>query len=219
MSDPAYNVGVIVTIDGVAASGKSSVAARVAAALGVPFLSSGLLYRAATHLAQEADLSLTDEAPLLAHLNTHPVTLHPQVGGNEAWQGERDLTPHLHTAQVDAGVSPVALLPGVRAWVNAQLRQAAPPFVAEGRDMGTAVFPHATAKFFLTADPTVRARRRAAERPQDVAAIEAALRARDAHDAAQSVPAEDAELLDTSHLNLDEVVNHILAAVRRTERA
>ena len=209
----------IVTIDGVAASGKSSVTARVAAALGLPFLSSGLLYRAATHLAQQSDLSLTDEAAVLAHLEAHPVTLRPLPGGNQAWQGGRDLTPELHTAQVDAGVSPVARLPGVRAWVNAQLGQVPPPFVAEGRDMGTAVFPQAGAKFFLTAAPAVRARRRAAERPQEVAAIEAALRARDAQDAAQSVPAADAELLDTSDLGLDEVVEHILTAIRRLERA
>lgn len=212
-------LGVIVTIDGVAASGKSSVAGRVAQALGVPFLSSGLLYRAATHIALTEGLDPGDQAALLPALNAFPVLLRPLVGGNQVWRGNIDLTPSLHTAEVDAQVSEVALLPAVRAWVNAQLQRAEPPFVAEGRDMGTAVFPQAQAKFFLTAAPAVRARRRSAEREQDLAAIEAALLARDAHDAAQSVPAADAKLLDTSHMSLDEVVQHVLDAVAARGRA
>ncbi|MFC4638787.1 (d)CMP kinase [Deinococcus hohokamensis] len=203
----------IVTIDGVAASGKSSVASGVARALGVPYVSSGLLYRAATLLGQEAGLDLTDAAELLLHLRSRPLRLEPLAGGNRVWQGDRDLTPDLHASGVDSGVSVVAAHPDVRAWVDGQLRALTAPFVAEGRDMGTNVFPEAPAKFYLTASPRVRAERRARERPEDVEAIEAALSRRDALDMAQSAPAPDAQIIDTGPLTLDGVIGVILAAL------
>lgn len=208
-----YTGRVIVTIDGVAASGKSSVASGVARALGVPFVSSGLLYRAATLLALEAGVPL-DEAPaLLAHLHAHPLRLEALSEGNRVWCGDRELTDGLHSSRVDGGVSRVAALPEVRAWVDAQLRALPAPFVAEGRDMGTHVFPQADAKFYLTASPRVRAERRARERPEDVLAIEAALIERDHRDRAQSAPAPDARLIDTGTLPLDGVIGAVLAAL------
>ncbi|MBZ9750024.1 (d)CMP kinase [Deinococcus sp. HMF7604] len=203
----------IVTIDGVAASGKSSVSAGVAQALGVPYVSSGLLYRAATLLGLEAGTDLGDAAALLACLEAAPPRLEPLASGNRVWQGGRDLTPDLHSSRVDSGVSVVAALPGVRAWVDAQLRALPQPFVAEGRDMGTAVFPQAGAKFYLTASPRVRAERRASERPEEVDAIEAALVERDRLDTLQSVPAEDAQVIDTGGLSLQGVINTILNAL------
>lgn len=205
----------IVTIDGVAASGKSSVSSGVARALGIPYLSSGLLYRAATLLALEDDADLNDEPSVLAALKTHPIRLEPLAEGNRVWQQERDLTDDLHSTRVDHGVSVVAVLPGVRAWVNEQLRQVSPPFVAEGRDMGTNVFPHAAAKFYLTASPRVRAQRRAQERPEDVDAIEAALIRRDDLDRVQSAPAKDAQVIDTGPLDLDGVIQAILKRVMK----
>lgn len=201
----------IVTIDGVAASGKSSVSSGVARALGVPYVSSGLLYRAATLLGLEAELDLHAAAGLLAHLRTRPLRLEPLAGGNRVWQGERELTGELHSTRVDSGVSVVAALPEVRGWVDAQLRALPAPFVAEGRDMGTNVFPHAQAKFYLTASPRVRAQRRASERPEDVPAIEAALVRRDLLDRVQSAPAPDAVVIDTGPLTLDGVVQAVLA--------
>ncbi|WP_199776942.1 (d)CMP kinase [Deinococcus sp. NW-56] len=204
----------IVTIDGVAASGKSSVASGVARALGIPYVSSGLLYRAATLLGLEAGLALTDAAGLLAHLHATPLRLEPRAEGNRVWAGERELTEELHSSRVDAGVSAVAALPEVRAWVDAQLRALPEPFVAEGRDMGTNVFPHAEAKFYLTASPRVRAERRAKERPEDVSAIEAALTERDRMDTVQSAPAPDARVIDTGPLTLGEVIGMVLAEVR-----
>lgn len=205
----------IVTIDGVAASGKSSVSSGVARALGVPYLSSGLLYRAATLLALDDQADLNDEAAVLAALKAHPIRLEPLAEGNRVWQGTRDLTDDLHSTRVDHGVSVVAVLPGVRAWVNEQLRQVPPPFVAEGRDMGTNVFPHAAAKFYLTASPRVRAQRRAQERPEDVDAIEAALIRRDDLDRVQSAPAGDAHVIDTGPLDLDGVIQAILTRVMK----
>ncbi|WP_216321117.1 (d)CMP kinase [Deinococcus aestuarii] len=203
----------IVTIDGVAASGKSSVASGVARALGIPYISSGFLYRAATLLALEAGLPLSDPAALLALLRERPLRLEPLARGNRVWQGGRDLTPGLHSSRVDAGVSAVARLPEVRAWVDAQLRALPAPFVAEGRDMGTNVFPQADAKFYLTASPRVRAERRAQERGEDAGTIEAALTERDRRDAAQSAPAPDARVIDTGPLTLDGVIAAVLAAL------
>lgn len=203
----------IVTIDGVAASGKSSVASGVARALGVPYVSSGLLYRAATLLGQEAGLDLHHAAGLLSHLHARPLRLEPLAAGNRIWQGTRELTADLHASGVDSGVSVVAAHPEVRAWVDQQLRALPAPFVAEGRDMGTNVFPQAPAKFYLTASPRVRAERRARQRPEDVAAIEAALTRRDALDTAQSAPAADAHVIDTGPLTLEGVIESILAAL------
>ncbi len=201
------------TIDGVAASGKSSVASGVARALGIPYVSSGLLYRAATLLGLERGLDLGDAAALLTHLRANRVRLEPRAEGNRVWVGGRELTAELHSSRVDAGVSRVAALPEVRAWVDAQLRALPEPFVAEGRDMGTNVFPHAEAKFYLTASPRVRAERRAKERPEDVPAIEAALTERDLLDAAQSAPAPDARVIDTGALTLEGVIAAVLAGL------
>jgi cytidylate kinase len=203
----------IVTIDGPSASGKSSVARRVAEALGVPYLSSGLLYRAAAFLALRAGVDPGDEAGLLGLLQRFRVRLVPGKENRVLAEGE-DLTPSLHTLEVDRVVSEVARLPGVRAWVNERLKEVPPPFVAEGRDMGTAVFPEAPHKFYLTARPEVRAKRRAKERPQAYEAILQDLLRRDEKDKAQSAPAPDALLLDTSDLTLEEVVAWILERVR-----
>lgn len=208
----------IVTIDGVAASGKSSVASGVARALDIPYISSGLLYRAATLLALEDGSDLTDAAALLMLLDASELRLEPLASGNLIYLGaglERDLTTDAHTSVVDAGVSAVAQLPELREWVNARLRLLTPPFVAEGRDMGTAVFPQAQAKFFLDASPRVRAIRRVKERLEDVDAVEAALIARDAKDRRQSKPADDALNVDTSLLNLEEVIELVLSNTKQ----
>lgn len=215
MARPRYTaLLMIVTIDGVAASGKSSVSSGVAQALGVPYVSSGLLYRAATLLGLEADLDLRGAPDLLKLLGTHPVRLEPLAGGNRVWQGERDLTDDLHSTRVDRGVSVVAALPEVREWVDAQLRALPEPFVAEGRDMGTNVFPHAPHKFYLTASARIRAERRARERPEDVPAIEADLQRRDELDTVQSAPAPDALVIDTGPLDLQGVIDTILNRLR-----
>ena len=209
----------IVTIDGVAASGKSSVASGVARLLNIPYLSSGLLYRAATWAALEHGLSL--EGPgaagdLLRLLQGweeagEPLTLRPMAEGNQVWQGGRDLTGGLHTEEVDAQVSAAAAVPELREWVNAQLRGLTPPFLAEGRDMGSAVFPQAEYKFYLDASPRVRAERRVKERQQDVESVEAALRLRDERDARQSAPAPDALHIDTGSGTLAEIIAQVMA--------
>jgi len=203
----------VITLDGPAASGKSSVARLVAERLGVPYVSSGLLYRAATRLAQAHGADLRDEAAIMRLLETLQVRLEAPVGLPNRVRVGGVVLSDLHTDAVDAGVSAVARHPRVRAWVDARLRELEGVFVVEGRDMGTAVFPKAVHKFYLSAPPEVRAARRVGERAADLPEVTEALRRRDALDRAQLRPADDAQHLDTRDLTLAEVVARVLEAV------
>jgi cytidylate kinase len=207
----------VVTFDGPAASGKSTVARRVAAALGWPFVSSGLLYRAATALVLRASADPDDVDAIVATLERHSVTLLPGLAGDVLTIDGRDAAADVQTHDVDRVVSRVARHPRVRAWVLARLREMPVPFVIDGRDMGSVVFPNASAKFYLDAAPDVRAARRLGERGANLAEITAALRRRDEADAAQLLPAADAMHLDTGPLTLEEVVGWVLR--RLDERA
>ena len=205
----------VITLDGPAASGKSSVARLVAEALGVPYVSSGLLYRAATYLAQANEVPLTAEGALMGLLAGVQVGLETRVGlpNRIRLGGELLGEGLLHSDRVDAGVSVVARHPQVRAWVDARLRELTGTFVVEGRDMGTAVFPGAAHKFYLDAPAEVRAARRTGERHADLGAVAAALRRRDALDAAQLRPAADARHINTGALPLAGVVDEVLRAL------
>jgi cytidylate kinase len=208
---------IIVTIDGPAASGKSSVARRVAQELGIAFVSSGLLYRAAACLALKHEVPPTDEHAVLELLGRCRVSLDaPHDAPNCICVDDQDISGDLHTDEVDQNVSAVAKHPQVRGWVNQCLRHVQGSFVIEGRDMGTAVFPHATHKFYLNATPEVRASRRVGERGSSLEHITAALRRRDELDAKQLEPAPDAVHVDTSNLTMDEVVARVLEHIRAT---
>ncbi|MGQ9511252.1 MAG: (d)CMP kinase [Thermaceae bacterium] len=208
----------VITIDGPSASGKSTVAHHLAQALGIPYLSSGLLYRAAALVALEAfgpeAIPSLSEGSLLQRLREKEIHLRPDPQGNRVVIGGVDRTPELHTPGVDRAVSHLARLPMVRDWVNAKLRQTPPPFVAEGRDMGRVVFPEARYKFYLTASPEVRAKRRVKERPQAYEEVLRDLLRRDELDQAQSLPAPDALILDTSQMGVEEVVAWILERIQ-----
>lgn len=205
----------IITIDGPAASGKSSVARAVADALHIPFVSSGLLYRAATLLVLEAGIDPAEETKVLELLNASEVSLQAlPIEANRVFVGGEDVSAALHTDDVDAAVSAVAKHGKVRDWVRERLRDVAGSFVIEGRDMGSVVFPGATHKFYLTAPVTVRATRRVGERAGGLADVAAALRRRDSLDAAQLAPAPDALLVETGGLTLEGVVEHILQTVQ-----
>lgn len=200
----------VVTFDGPAASGKSSVAVRVADTLGLPVVSSGLLYRAATFLAERDGVDLDDPDAVLGCVVGRRVDLEPGILGNRVVVDGSDVTDRLHTDEVDGSVSAVARHPAVRSWVGERLRAIPPPFVIDGRDMGSVVFPDASHKFYLTASAEVRARRRVGERAADLGRVAEAIRRRDALDAVQLAPAPDALVLDTSPLTLDEVVATVL---------
>ncbi len=216
----------VVAIDGPAASGKSSTAKWVARELGLRHVDSGSLYRAATAAAlrREPDASKWTEAMVLAaakpvHLEPGDTTFHPYLG-------DEDLETELRGKDVTANVSLVAQMPGVRAWVNAQVQAAAEghAIVVDGRDMGTAVFPRARVKIFLVADSWERARRRLVQRLQrapgddEIAAEVEALVQRDLKDEAQTQQAPDAILIDTTALTQEEQVDRIVAMARQAMR-
>jgi CMP/dCMP kinase len=209
----------IITIDGPAASGKSSVAKGIAERLRIPFVSSGLLYRAATYLALKHGLSPSDEASLLELLKNCHITLKAKSGeANEIFLDDKDITSFLHTDSIDINVSVVAKLPHIRHWVDDRLREIRGSFVIDGRDMGTVVFPHAPYKFYLDAPVAIRAQRRVGERVADLENVTEALKRRDVLDAEQSKPAPDAVHVDTEHLNLAQVIDHILAYIQGERR-
>jgi cytidylate kinase len=203
----------VITIDGLAASGKSSVAKGIAKTLGVPYVSSGLLYRAVTFAALQHDLNLEHEAKILEWLEKNNLKLELKNDINLAYLNGQDITEQCHSSLVDANVSLVAHHPNVRAWVNATIRALPKPFVAEGRDMGSVVFTDASVKLFLTASSDNRAKRRSLERPEDVERIKDMIDARDASDAINSGAASDAIVIDTENLNLEEVIAASLRAI------
>ncbi len=213
MKAMATDTRTVITLDGPAASGKSSVARLLAQRLGVAYVSSGLLYRAATLTALESGVDPDSETQMARLLAASAVRLIPQPDGNRVEVDGRDVTAWLNTDAVDAAVSAVARQEGVRAWVNERLRELEGSFVIDGRDMGTAVFPRATHKFYLTAPVEERARRRLSERSGDLESIAEALRQRDALDAKQSVPALDAVHVDTGPLNLSQVVERVAGLI------
>jgi cytidylate kinase len=212
----------IVTIDGPAGAGKSSAARGLAQRLGFEFLDTGAMYRAVTLAALRAGLDLRDEgalARLVAGLNLE------MPPGRVVLDGE-DVTVLIRTAEVTAASAAVADSPAVRRRLVELQRAAAAgqDMVSEGRDQGTVVFPDAACKFFLTADPVERARRRQREMEERGEAVEPAvlrqaLEDRDRRDAARDLapmrPAADALVLDSTHLRLDQVVDRLEAEVRR----
>jgi cytidylate kinase len=212
----------IIAIDGPAASGKSSTAQWVADRLAIRHVDSGSLYRALTAAALEAQPSADEwsEAGVLAQavrvgLTPAGRSFSPLLDGEPA--GDR-----IRTAEVTRHVSTIAAMPGVRVWVNGQVRSAADrhDVVVDGRDMGTAVFPDAPLKIFLVADPWERARRRLIQRldrspsDEEVAEETDRLVQRDARDATQTVPARDAVVVDTTYLTQEEQVERIVALAR-----
>lgn len=201
----------IITIDGPSASGKTSVAKRVAQRLGIPYISSGLLYRAVALMCLLENISAEE---IEGHLQKHRLELKPTPTQNLVFLDGHEVSEALHNLEVDQMVSAVAVRPAIREYVNQVLRQITPPFVVDGRDMGSTVFPQARYKFYLTARPEVRAQRRAPERSAAFDTVLAEIIRRDEADQRQSAPAKDAIILDTSHLDLDEVVKRVLEYIQ-----
>ena len=209
--------GILVTIDGPAGSGKSSVARQVAGRLGVVNLNTGAAYRAAALLALREGADLSD-GPKLAVLASR-VSLDPDGASID---GRRVDEPDLRTPEVSAAASRVSVNAGLRGVLLPVQRAAAEEArgrggaVVEGRDIGTVVLPDAELKVFLSADPEERARRRARQtgRESELDRIREAIQVRDRQDSEREVsplrPAEDAVVLDTTALSLEEVVTRVL---------
>lgn len=204
----------IVAIDGPAGAGKSTVARRLAERLGFRYLDTGAMYRAVTWLALERSLDLED-GPALGRLSQeNPVDLDEE--GRVTIAGA-DVTDAIRRPEIDRVVPVVARHPEVRRIMRRRQRDLADlgNAVIEGRDIGTVVAPDADVKVYLNADAAVRAQRRQAERP-DIGgdALATDLRLRDESDAARMQPAEDAERIDTTTLDVEDVVERIEQLIR-----
>ncbi|MDQ6776303.1 MAG: (d)CMP kinase [Actinomycetota bacterium] len=199
----------LIAIDGPAGAGKSTVARGVADALGFTYLDSGAMYRSVALAAAQRGEAPAAVAPSL------------RIGlGDRVTIDGSDVTEAIRTPEVSEAASQAAADPAVRQAMIAEQRRmvSSGNWVAEGRDIGTVVAPDADVKVFLTASPQERAQRRAAETGADADAVLAGQSRRDERDRTRAhsplVPADGAAVLDTTGLDVDEVVARILALVR-----
>ena len=207
----------VITIDGPSASGKGTVAERVASELGFHYLDSGALYRLAALYALHDGVSWEDENGIARLAAQLPAAFHD----NKIWLNDHDVSAVIRAEDIGMGASKIAALPQVRAALLARQRdyQQAPGLVADGRDMGSVVFSNAQLKVFLTASAEVRAERRYKQlmvkgESANLLQIRQDIFDRDARDASRSVAPlrqePDALLLDTSTLTIDQAVKQVL---------
>jgi cytidylate kinase len=204
----------IVAIDGPAGAGKSTVARLLAERLGFRYLDTGAMYRALTWLALREGMPLGDGEPLGVLARRSPVVF-DELG--RVFIGGEDVTSAIRQARIDRMVSVVARHKEVREVMRERQRELAGGgnAVVEGRDIGTVVLPGAEVKIYLKADTEVREARRQAERPDIGAdALATDLRARDKLDRERMQPAADAELIDTTELEVEDVVAQIEELIR-----
>jgi cytidylate kinase len=228
--------GIVIAIDGPSASGKSSTARAVARRLGFAHLDSGSLYRGVTLVAiREAEridpsvedpLAVLDAGTLVRLAEDRGLQLFPDGEGFAAYLGGEPADAAIRGHEVTARVSAVSALPEVRGWINGQLRElvrAGRNVVIDGRDIGTAVFPDADLKVFLTATAEARAGRRISQRggrvdPAELEREAGRLAARDHADSTRAVAplrkAEDAVEIDTTELTFEEQVSRIVELAR-----
>ena len=214
----------IIAIDGPAGAGKSTVTRQVAKRLGLVYLDTGAMYRAVTWLLQSLDLPVQESKALQQALSDLELRLEAQPQGDQlVWVNGKNVTEQIRTAEITAGVSAVAALPSVRNALTAQQRRlgASGGLVAEGRDIGTAVFPNAELKVYLTATVAERARRRSSDLIQrglplpDLQQLEQEINTRDQLDSTRAVAplckAADALELVSDGMSIEQVVQQIVS--------
>ena len=206
----------VIVLDGPAGAGKSTVAREVARRLGLPFLDTGAIYRTITLVMQRKGIPPADSGELRETLEDFSISF----SDTRVFVGDDDVTDAIRTPDIDAGVSPYSALPVVReALLGFQRSKKEFGLVAEGRDMGTVVFPDADLKIFLTASPEQRAQRRCSERAAkgehtDYEETLKKVMERDSidltRDTAPLKPADDAIRLDTTGMPFEEVVSAVM---------
>jgi cytidylate kinase len=216
---------VIIAIDGGAASGKSAVGRRVAESLGLPFVDSGLMYRAVTKLAIDSGVDVGDADAVAALARS----VNLRVDGDRIWADGVELTDGIYTPDHADALPRVSAIRGVReALVEKQRRLGEGGVVMAGRDIGTVVFPDADHKFFLTASLDEKVRRRAAQFARrgehvDDEAMRREVEARDRVDTERAIaplrPAPDASVVETDNVDVDQVVDLILRHVGGRQNA
>jgi cytidylate kinase len=216
----------VITIDGPSGSGKGTVSRAVAKALGWSLLDSGALYRLVALGGRRASISLDDGAALGQLAGRFNIRFGSTESGDEVvWLDGQDVTWAIRTEEAGSDASKVAALPVVRAaLLDRQRRFAVPPgLVADGRDMGTVVFPHADLKIFLTASPAERALRRYKQLKEkgvaaNLAALSLEIAERDRRDSTRTasplVASADATMLDTTGMSVDGVIGRVLEIAR-----
>lgn len=212
----------VIAIDGPSASGKGTVAQLVAQQLGYHYLDSGALYRIVAHAAKLQHISWQDAQAVAAIIDT----LHIEFKCGDIFLNQQNVSDEVRSEEIGKGASQVAVHPAVRGGLmdlQRSFRQA-PGLVADGRDIGTVIFPDAGTKIYLTASAEIRAERRykqllAKGINADVLEILQDLKERDARDqqrtAAPLMQAEDAELLETNQLSISEAVEKVMQKITK----
>ncbi|NGX55254.1 MAG: Cytidylate kinase [Chlamydiae bacterium] len=218
----------IITIDGPAGTGKTTIAEKVAAKLDYRYFDTGAMYRAVTYLIINDKINLGNESELETLLKQFQFDIRKDEGNKRYFVEDQDVTTVIRSREVTQHVSEVSAKPIIRAaLVEIQRRFGKKgDTVFEGRDMGTVVFPEAELKIFLTARPAVRAERRYLELKDSVTQstqedVLQELLKRDHFDSTREASplkqAEDAHLIDTSDLTIEQVVDRILALIKRSK--
>lgn len=205
----------VIAIDGPAASGKSSVARELARQLDFVYVNSGAMYRAVTWSVLDRRIKATDKEAIAKFIDAAKLDGKFIDREFRLLIDDVDLTPHLHEERVNVEVSRVSIVLEVRRRLVERMREsaAAHDLVIEGRDIGSVVFPGTPYKFYIDASPEVRAQRRAAQGHRDEIAQRD--RADSSRAASPLVVAKDAEVIDTSHVTVEQVVDEILARLKR----
>jgi len=208
----------IITVDGPAGSGKSTIARLLADRIGGVYLDTGAMYRSVTLVALETGADIRDEGAVAGIARNIRIEFVEDRAGQKTIVNGRDCTADIRSREVDAAVSVVSAHRKVRERmvdIQQRIARTAGKVVAEGRDTGSVVFPHADMKIYLDADPSTRARRRAEQRgetlaPNDIAEIVR----RDEMDSSRKesplVIPEGARIIDTTNLKIDEILEKIL---------